>query len=151
MKMTQSEKLQITKITLMEITNLYHVPVIDPITAPRYHAPLNWLGLSLHRSRPIQQGIVNCNVHGKVTRKFFIRNFTICVLFSEIGSNVINLWSLEENAVLKCIWKIPQKSVSIMLPYNNQTWNCDRGLSCSEVFTFIKDRATLHGRSIPNK
>ena len=48
-----------------------------------------------------------------------ICNFSICVIFHKSVSNVVNLWSLEEMRYQNSN-KVPQTSVPIMLPYNNQ-------------------------------
>ncbi len=64
---------------------------------------------------------------------FFICNFLICVIFHKSVSNVVNLWSLEENEASNCRWE-DSANICFIVPYNDQIWNCD---PLKEVRTFF--------------
>ncbi len=60
-----------------------------------------------------------------IMKIFFICKFSDCVICHSSVSNMHKLWSVEDNKVSKCRWNnspgtIPQRSVLIMLPYNNR-------------------------------
>ena len=92
-----------------------HMPIIDPID---------------HCAMPDQFSESYSSVAGKVILLlnspcviFFIYNFSSCVIFHKLVSNMDNFWSVKENEVLYQIVdeKIPQRSVYLChSPYNNQ-------------------------------